>query len=129
VAENDLLRQAKSAVNNSYSPYSHFKVGAAIRAEDGTIFSGTNIENASFSLTMCAERVAIFKAISNGHRSFTDLAIASSSETPTFPCGPCRQVLYEFSPQLRIHLEGNEKQIFRLADLLPHAFDTKQIKQ
>src|SRR5687768_13718474 len=105
----DLLHQAQSALNYSYSPYSHFQVGAAIRTEDGTIFYGTNIENASFSLTMCAERVAIFKAISHGHRSFTDLAIASSSKRPTFPCGSCRQVLYEFSPKLRIHLEGNKK--------------------
>jgi cytidine deaminase len=129
VDENELLEQAKSALKNSYSPYSRFQVGSAIRAEDGTIFHGTNIENASFSVTMCAERVAIFKAISQGHRSFTDLAIASSSKTPTFPCGPCRQVLYEFSPKLRIHLEGNESDVFNLVDLLPHAFDSNQIKQ
>src|SRR5215212_7677720 len=129
MGEDELLLQAKSALDNSYSPYSHFQVGAAIRTDNGLIFSGTNIENASFSLTMCAERVAIFKAISQGHRSFTELAIASSSKTPTFPCGPCRQVLYEFSPKLRIHLGGNEKQIFHLVDLLPHAFDAKQIKQ
>jgi cytidine deaminase len=125
----ELIRKAKSALENSYSPYSYFRVGAAIRTKDGTVFTGTNIENASFSLAMCAERVAIFKAISNGHRSFTDLAIASSSEAPPFPCGPCRQVLYEFSPQMRIHLEGNEKEIFQLTDLLPYAFSSKQVKK
>jgi cytidine deaminase len=127
--ENDeLIRKAKSALENSYSPYSHFRVGAAIRTDDGTVFTGTNIENVSFSLAICAERVAIFTAISKGHRSFTDLAIASSSKEPTYPCGACRQVLYEFSPQLRIHLENNQK-VFHLTDLLPYTFSAKQLKQ
>jgi cytidine deaminase len=122
-----LMSEAKSVMEYSYSPYSHFRVGAAIRAEDGTIFSGTNIENASYSLTVCAERVAIFNALSKGHRSFTNLAIATSSGLPTPPCGPCRQVLYEFNPEIRIHLEGGgKKKEFRLKDLLPHAFGSKQ---
>ena len=124
--EEQLMKEAKSAMQYSYSPYSHFRVGAAIRAEDGTIFTGTNIENASYTLTVCAERVAIFNALSKGHRSFTDLAIASSSGLPTPPCGACRQVLYEFNPEMRINLEGDEKQEFRLKDLLPHAFGSKQ---
>jgi cytidine deaminase len=123
----ELMDEAKSAMEDSYSPYSHFRVGAAIRVEDGTIFTGTNIENASYSMTMCAERVAIFKAVSKGHRSFTDLAIATSSGLPTPPCGPCRQVLYEFSPEMSIHLEGDKIEEFRLKDLLPHAFDSKQL--
>jgi cytidine deaminase len=72
----ELIRKAKSALEKSYSPYSHFRVGAAVRTENGTIFTGTNVENVTYSLTMCAERVAIFKAISDGHRSFTDLAVA-----------------------------------------------------
>jgi cytidine deaminase len=122
-----LMSEAKSVMEYSYSPYSHFRVGAAIRAEDGTIFTGTNIENASYSLTVCAERVAIFNALSKGHRSFTDLAIATSSGLPTPPCGPCRQVLYEFNPEIMIHLEGGgKKKEFRLKDLLPHAFGSKQ---
>jgi cytidine deaminase len=121
----ELLHEAKSALKNSYSPYSHFSVGAAIRTEDGKIFTGTNIENASLSLTMCAERVAVFKAISAGYKLFTELAIATSSGAPTFPCGACRQVLVEFSPNLLIRLEGNEKEIFRLNDLLPNAFSGK----
>jgi cytidine deaminase len=124
--DEELLRAAQLVLEKSYSPYSHFRVGAAIRTENGSVFTGTNIENASYSLTICAERVAIFKAISEGHRSFTDLAIASSSETPVFPCGACRQVLFEFSPQLRVRLQGVEKEVFRLIDLLPNAFDAKQ---
>jgi cytidine deaminase len=124
--ENELLREAKLVLENSYSPYSRFKVGAAIRTKDGKIFTGINVENASYSLTMCAERVAIFKAISAGHRLFTDLAIASS-EPPTFPCGACRRVLSEFSLEgdLRISLEGTKKEVFRLTDLLPHACSTE----
>jgi cytidine deaminase len=123
-----LISEAKSVMEYSYSPYSHFRVGAAIRVEDGTIFTGTNIENASYSLTVCAERVAIFNAISKGHRSFTDLAIATSSGLPSPPCGPCRQVLYEFNPEMKIHLEGegDMKKEFRLKDLLPYAFVSSQ---
>ena len=124
-----LLREARLAIKNSYSPYSHLGVGVAIQTEDGKIFTGTNVENASFSLTMCAERVAIFKAISSGYRSFSELAIASSSGTPTFPCGACRQVLVEFNPNLSIRLEGNEKEIFRLTDLLPYSFTKKDLNK
>jgi cytidine deaminase len=130
VSENgELLQRAKVAFENSHSPYSHFRVGAAVRTEDGTFFTGTNIENASLGLTICAERVAIFNAISSGHRSFTDLTIASTLGAPTFPCGQCRQVMYEFSPHMKIHLEGNDKEIFRLTDLLPHVFDAKHVKR
>ena len=126
--QEQLMDEAKSAMEYSYSPYSHFRVGASIRTQDGTIFTGTNIENASYSLTVCAERVAIFNAISKGHRSFTDLAIVTSSGLPTPPCGPCRQVLYEFNSEMKIHLEGrdNKEEVFRLKDLLPHAFVSKQ---
>lgn len=127
MSQKELLKEAKLVLKNSYSPYSHFHVGAAVLTEDGKIFTGVNIENASYSLTICAERVAVFKAISSGHTSFTDLAIVSSTEKPTFPCGACRQVLLEFSPQIKIHLQGSEK-VFRLTDLLPHAFDARQTK-
>jgi cytidine deaminase len=122
----ELVNKARSAMDNSYSPYSHFRVGAAILTDDGNIFTGSNIENVSYSLTMCAERVAIFKALSEGHRTFTDLAISTSSNTPTFPCGACRQVLFEFGPNIKIHLEGNEKRVFTLRDLLPYAFGAEQ---
>ena len=127
IEKEQLMDKAKSAMEYSYSPYSHFRVGAAIRVEDGTIFSGTNIENASYSMTICAERVALFKAVSKGHRSFTDLAIATSSGLPTPPCGPCRQVLYEFTPEMRIHLEGDQNTERRLKDLLPDVFGSKQL--
>jgi cytidine deaminase len=128
VNHKELLKEAKLVLKNSYSPYSHFAVGAAIVTEDGKIFSGVNVENASYSLTICAERVAIFQAISSGHTSFTDLAIVSSTGRPTFPCGACRQVLLEFSPQVKIHLQGSQ-QVFRLTDLLPNAFDARQTRK
>lgn len=127
MSQKELLEEAKLVLKNTYSPYSHFSVGAAILTEDGKIFTGVNIENASYSLTICAERVAVFNAVSSGRTSFTDLAIVSSTKKPTFPCGACRQVLLEFSPQIKIHLQGSEK-VFRLTDLLPHAFDARQTK-
>ena len=123
----ELLKSARLALQNSYSPYSKFQVGAAIRTNDGTIFTGTNIENVSYGLAMCAERVAIFSAIAKGYRSFTELAIASSSRNPTFPCGACRQVLAEFSPEMNIYVDGDTRQSFKLFDLLPNAFKKKDI--
>lgn len=121
----ELMSKAQSVINKSYSPYSHFCVGAAILTDKEEIFTGVNIENVSYSLTMCAERVAIFKALSEGHRIFTDLAIATSSNSPIFPCGACRQVLFEFNPRIKIHVEGNEQKYFILEDLLPHTFDSR----
>jgi cytidine deaminase len=115
-----LLNRARDASENSYSPYSKFRVGAAIRSKDGKVFTGTNVENASYGMTMCAERVAIFKAISEGYTEFTDLAIVADSKKPAFPCGACRQVMLEFNPNLKVHLDGES---FLLADLLPHGFD------
>ena len=103
---NELLKDARLAMEKSYSAYSHLAVGAALRTEEGHIFTGTNIENASFSLSICAERVAVFKAVSEGYRSFTDLAIVSSSQIPAFPCGACRQALQEVSPRIIIIFSG-----------------------
>jgi cytidine deaminase len=125
----ELHQKAKAAIENSYSPYSNFSVGAAVRTDDGKVFTGTNIENAALGLTICAERVAIFNAISSGSRSFTDLAIATSRGGATFPCGQCRQVMHEFSPRMKIHIQGNEKEVVSLSDLLPHAFGAKQMRQ
>lgn len=119
---------ARSALKNSYSPYSNFKVGAVLVTTDGKTFTGTNVENASYSLTICAERAALFAAVSSGHSIFSDLFISSSSKEPAFPCGACRQVLMEFSPNLRIHLEGNDDKIYYLKDLQPHSFSRAQIK-
>jgi len=93
-----LFLAAEDAMQNSYSPYSKFSVGASLLTKDGKIFQGTNVENISYGLSICAERVAIFVAISNGHRHFTDMAIVTNARKYTFPCGACRQVLMEFNP-------------------------------
>src|SRR5207237_1839911 len=107
--------------------YSHFAVGAALETEDGKLFIGCNIENASYGLTMCAERVAIFKALSEGERRFTRMGIVADTEQPTPPCGACRQILWEFCGDIEIVL-GNlhvETMRIRLKDLLPMPFDGK----
>lgn len=117
-----LVQQAREAMKNSYSPYSHFPVGAAIRSADGRIFTGCNIENVSFGLTNCAERTALFKAVSEGARSFDTIAIAAN-QTP-WPCGACRQVLAEFAPDIRILLVHGDKTIVKyLSELLPYSID------
>lgn len=128
MVQEELLERSKQAMNMSYSPYSHFKVGASILTQTGNIFTGSNIENVSYSLSMCAERVALFKALSEGHSVFTDLVISTSSSVPTFPCGACRQVLFEFCPDIKIHLTGIAERVFTLRDLLPYAFDAFQFK-
>ena len=115
-----LLDSARKVYENSYSPYSKFGVGAAISRNDGKIFIGTNVENVSYSMTMCAERVAIFKAISEGCSTFTDIAIVSASQKLTFPCGACRQVMLEFNPNMKVVSDGES---FLLSDLLPHGFN------
>ena len=119
----DLLQMAREAMKNSYSPFSKFPVGAALRTKDGKIFTGCNIENSSFGLTCCAERTAIFKATSEGARQFDCIAIAAN-EKP-WPCGACRQVLHEFAPDLRVIItwgkgETDEKMLY---ELLPEGFN------
>ena len=111
------------ARENAYSPYSHFAVGAALLCEDGTLFEGCNIENASYGLTNCAERTAIFKAVSEGHTKFKALAVVADTEGPCAPCGACRQVMAEFKIPLIImgNLMGNIK-IVTIEELLPFSF-------
>ena len=92
------LKQAQAAMHNAYTPYSHFRVGACLVCEDGSVYTGCNIENASYGVTICAERVALFKAVSEGKRTFSLLALTSDSEEITYPCGICRQALGEFCP-------------------------------
>lgn len=111
------------ARSHAYSPYSGFAVGAALLGVDGSLFTGCNVENISFGLTMCAERVAVGRAVASGIRNFARLAIASDSAVPVVPCGACRQVLAEFSPGLRIlsTTTRGERTEFRLDILLPSA--------
>lgn len=114
---------AIKARENAYSPYSHFAVGAALLCEDGTLYEGCNIENASYGLTNCAERTAIFKAVSEGHIKFKALAVVADTEGPCAPCGACRQVMAEFKIPLIImgNLMGNIK-IVTIEELLPFSF-------
>ncbi|MDR4078532.1 MAG: cytidine deaminase [Veillonella sp.] len=118
-----LMDCAIKARENAYSPYSHFAVGAALLCEDGTLFEGCNIENASYGLTNCAERTAIFKAVSEGHTKFKALAVVADTEGPCAPCGACRQVMAEFKIPLIImgNLMGNIK-IVTIEELLPFSF-------
>ena len=118
-----LMDCAIKARENAYSPYSHFAVGAALLCEDGTLYEGCNIENASYGLTNCAERTAIFKAVSEGHTKFKALAVVADTEGPCAPCGACRQVMAEFKIPLIImgNLMGNIK-IVTMEELLPFSF-------
>lgn len=119
--EDNTLKEAHKVRGAAYAPYSHFSVGAALLSESGKIYFGCNVENISFGLTMCAERVAVGSAIANGSRDLVFLALVSDSQTPVVPCGACRQVLAEFNPNLRIvsqNLQGKTAQ-FRLDELLP----------
>ena len=120
----DLLSIADKALENAYAPYSKFHVGAALLCKDGTVFTGCNIENATYGATNCAERTAIFKAVSEGQRDFEAIAIVSSGGGETFPCGICRQVMAEFAPEMKIVLrnENNEECIYTLVELLPKSF-------
>ncbi len=118
-----LMQRAREALGNSYSPYSKLKVGAALLTEDGKIFTGVNVENASYSLTICAERVAVFKAVSEGFRKFKAIAI-TSDRGKIMPCGACRQVLAEFSPHMKVIVGDKDNfEIYELEELLPHSFN------
>jgi cytidine deaminase len=120
-----LLDAALRAREHAHAPFSNFKVGAALEAEDGLIYTGCNIENASYGLTMCAERVALFKALSEGVRRFRRIAVAADTQVLTPPCGPCRQLLWEFcrdSEVILVNLEG-KTDTCSTRDLLPRPFD------
>lgn len=121
----DLVTAARQARERARADYSHFKVGAALETADGQVITGCNIENATYGLTICAERVAVFKAISEGHTSFTRIAVVADTDEPTPPCGPCRQILWEFAGDIEVILANlhEEKGRVRLHDLLPLPFD------
>jgi len=121
----ELLKMAEKAKENAYVPYSKFQVGAALLGKSGKVYLGCNVEIASFGATNCAERTAVFKAVSEGEQEFEKIAIASSNDEETFPCGICRQVLVEFGKDLKIILGNTEKNIIKeytLNELLPHSF-------
>lgn len=124
-----LIETAIEARKNAHAPFSHFQVGAALEAADGSVFTGCNVENATYGLTICAERVAVFKAISEGARKFQRIAVVADTEALTPPCGACRQILWEFCGDIEVmlaNLKGTTETI-RLKDLFPRPFDASFI--
>lgn len=120
-----LIEMAYEAMEMAYVPYSKFQVGAALLTKEGVVIKGCNIENASFGATNCAERTAIFKAVSEGHKDFVKIAVVSNSKKYTFPCGICRQVISEFSMDASMIFHDAEKGIIEvpMTDILPYRFD------
>ena len=125
-----LLRRAAAARRRARAAYSNFKVGAALEAPSGRVYTGCNVENATYGLTVCAERVALFKALSDGHRKFRRIVVVAPPEAPTPPCGPCRQLLWEFAGDLEVILANlnGETGRHRISELLPQPFDARLLK-
>lgn len=125
----DLARLAAVARQRAHAPFSKFKVGAALRTKTGEIVTGCNIENASYGLTLCAERVAVFKAVSEGLREFDAIAIVADSPRATAPCGPCRQILWEFCGDILVLMQdlGGRKRTVLMSELLPLPFDRRNL--
>ena len=126
----ELVGAARAAREHALAGFSHFQVGAALETADGQVITGCNVENATFGLTICAERVAMFKALSEGHRAFRRVAVVADTEAPTPPCGACRQILWEFGGDLDVILANLKSQTarMRLADLLPLPFDARLLR-
>ena len=129
--EVDLIEAARRAREHADAGFSNFKVGAALETADGSIVTGCNIENATYGLTICAERVAIFKALSEGHRAFVRIAIVADTDPPTPPCGACRQILWEFAGNIEIQLANlkEAKEVHHLKNLLPLPFDARLLER
>jgi cytidine deaminase len=124
-----LCQAALTAREHAHAPFSHFKVGAALEGDDGRIYTGCNVENATYGLTVCAERVAVLKALSEGARKFRRIAIAADTPAPTPPCGSCRQILWEFCGDIEVilvNLEGKTES-FQLPTLFPRPFDASYL--
>ena len=125
----ELIARAVEVRENACADYSHFKVGAAIATPSGKIFTGCNVENSTYGLTVCAERVALWKALSEGEREFSRIAVATVSDPPASPCGACRQLLWEYCGDIEIilaNLEGSRK-TFRLAEIFSRPFDRRSL--
>ena len=124
-----LIAAATEAREKAFAPYSDFRVGAAVEAEDGTVIPGCNVESASYGLTICAERMAVFTAVARGFRCFKRVAVVTDTATPTPPCGACRQILWEFAPDAEVLLANLAGTVLRFTvrELIPHAFDAKQL--
>ena len=129
-ASDSLVAAARAAREKAVAPYSNFKVGAALLTAGGRVYGGCNVENASYGLTVCAERVALLKALSEGEREFTAIVVVADTETPTPPCGPCRQLLWEYCGDIPVTLANLTRVTgqHRLGELLPHAFDRKNLE-
>ena len=125
MTDRELVDLAVAMLERSYAPYSGFPVGAALLCRDGSVFTGCNVENAAYGSAICAERTALLKAVSEGHRDdWVTMAVVGNGEQPCWPCGACRQMLYEFCPELELLVAGKDRSIQRvkLSDLLPHGF-------
>ena len=129
--DSELMDMAKEAMKSAYAPYSHFSVGAAVETDDGEVYCGCNIENSSYGATICAERTAISKAVSEGYRRITRIAICDSNNSFAWPCGICRQVMSEFAVEdFYVILEDNGKlSNFFLKELLPNSFSGKDMNK
>jgi cytidine deaminase len=130
VTEKDLLIEAaKQARENAHAPYSNFRVGAALRSASGRIFGGCNVENATYGLTTCAERVAIFKAVSEGERGFSAIAVVTDTEVLTPPCGACRQLIWEFCGDIPVSLANlkGKIEVIQMRELFPRPFDDSNL--
>ncbi|MEP6687052.1 MAG: cytidine deaminase [Gemmatimonadales bacterium] len=123
-----LVDAARAAQQRAYAPYSHFRVGCALEADDGRVFAGCNVENASYGLTICAERAAVCAAVAAGAQRFRRAVVVSDAEPPAAPCGACRQVLSEFGSELRVDGVGPSRTVtWTIAELLPAAFGKEQL--
>ena len=130
MTDRELVKKAMEMQKYAYCPYSSFPVGAAILCRDGTVFTGCNVESAAYGSTICAERTALLKAVSEGHRDdWVALAVVGNSKEPCWPCGACRQMLYEFCPELTLLVAGEDRSIRRitLSELLPHGFGPRHL--
>jgi cytidine deaminase len=124
VSDEELITRARLAQKNAYAPFSQFKVGAALLTEEGQIYSGCNVENSTYGATNCAERTAVFTAVCNGARSFKKIVVVTDSDSPVMPCGICRNVLFEFSPEMEVITVGasGETERVQLSTLFPKGF-------